>query len=141
MYSASEPAEGSWWANGDGRKWVGGRTPTTSINFVTAHDGFALADLVTYNEKHNEANGEDNRWAGFKLHVLDVRTYGRFRGPADQGDLTTRSLWRPRGDLQHPVTCSQKLVQGSRGALGPLLRGMNCLHYIMFLETVSSRIM
>src|SRR5262249_7374682 len=32
-----------------------------SINFVTAHDGFTLQDLVSYNEKHNEANGEDNR--------------------------------------------------------------------------------
>ncbi len=31
-----------------------------SINFVTAHDGFTLADLVSYNEKHNEANGEGN---------------------------------------------------------------------------------
>ena len=37
-----------------------GRRPTASINFVTAHDGFTLNDLVTYNEKHNEANGEDN---------------------------------------------------------------------------------
>ena len=37
------------------------RRPTASINFVTAHDGFTLADLVSYNEKHNEANGEDNR--------------------------------------------------------------------------------
>src|SRR4030095_8961244 len=32
-----------------------------SINFVTAHDGFTMHDLVTYNEKHNEANGEENR--------------------------------------------------------------------------------
>ena len=32
-----------------------------SINFITAHDGFTLRDLVSYNEKHNEANGEDNR--------------------------------------------------------------------------------
>ena len=39
----------------------GGRHPYASINFVTAHDGFTLADLVSYNEKHNEANGEDNR--------------------------------------------------------------------------------
>jgi isoamylase len=39
----------------------GGRPPTASINFVTAHDGFTLRDLVSYNEKHNEANGEDNR--------------------------------------------------------------------------------
>ncbi len=39
----------------------GGRRPYASINFVTAHDGFTLADLVSYNDKHNEANGEDNR--------------------------------------------------------------------------------
>jgi isoamylase len=39
----------------------GGRRPYASINFVTAHDGFTVADLVSYNDKHNEANGEDNR--------------------------------------------------------------------------------
>jgi glycogen operon protein len=38
-----------------------GRRPHASINFITAHDGFTLADLVSYNEKHNEANGEDNQ--------------------------------------------------------------------------------
>src|SRR5499426_2208242 len=38
-----------------------GRKPYASVNFVTAHDGFTLADLVSYNEKHNEANGEDNQ--------------------------------------------------------------------------------
>lgn len=38
-----------------------GRHPYASINFITAHDGFTLHDLVSYNEKHNEANGEDNR--------------------------------------------------------------------------------
>jgi glycogen debranching enzyme GlgX len=38
-----------------------GRSPYASINFVTAHDGFTIRDLVSYNEKHNEANGEDNR--------------------------------------------------------------------------------
>jgi isoamylase len=38
-----------------------GRKPHASINFVTAHDGFTLEDLVSYNDKHNEANGEDNR--------------------------------------------------------------------------------
>jgi isoamylase len=37
-----------------------GRRPYASINFVTAHDGFTLADLVSYNEKHNDANGEQN---------------------------------------------------------------------------------
>jgi isoamylase len=38
-----------------------GRDPFASINFITAHDGFTLADLVSYNGKHNDANGEDNR--------------------------------------------------------------------------------
>ena len=38
-----------------------GRLPINSINFVTCHDGFTLNDLFSYNEKHNEANGEDNR--------------------------------------------------------------------------------
>jgi len=38
-----------------------GRRPYASINFITAHDGFTLEDLVRYNDKHNEANGEDNR--------------------------------------------------------------------------------
>ena len=38
-----------------------GRRPWASLNFITAHDGFTLADLVSYSEKHNEANGEDNK--------------------------------------------------------------------------------
>jgi glycogen operon protein len=38
-----------------------GRAPFASINFITAHDGFTLRDLVSYNDKHNEANGEENR--------------------------------------------------------------------------------
>jgi glycogen operon protein len=38
-----------------------GRRPYASVNFITAHDGFTLRDLVSYNEKHNDANGEENR--------------------------------------------------------------------------------
>ena len=38
-----------------------GRRPFASVNFITAHDGFTLRDLVSYNEKHNEANGEENK--------------------------------------------------------------------------------
>ena len=38
-----------------------GRRPSASVNFITAHDGFTLRDLVSYNQKHNEANGEENR--------------------------------------------------------------------------------
>jgi hypothetical protein len=49
------------WGNNGGREWRGGREPKHSINFICAHDGFPLADLVMYNEKHNEANGEENR--------------------------------------------------------------------------------
>ncbi len=40
---------------------LNGRRPSASVNFVTAHDGFTLADLVSYNDKRNEANGEENR--------------------------------------------------------------------------------
>src|SRR6202021_3673626 len=38
-----------------------GRKPWASVNFVVAHDGFTLNDVVSYNDKHNEANGEENR--------------------------------------------------------------------------------
>lgn len=40
---------------------ISGRRPYASVNFITAHDGFTLNDLVSYNDKHNEANGEENR--------------------------------------------------------------------------------
>lgn len=47
-------------ASGDLFNW-GGRRPFASINFLTAHDGFTLRDLVSYNDKHNEANGDGNQ--------------------------------------------------------------------------------
>jgi glycogen operon protein len=47
-------------ASGDLFNW-GGRRPFASVNFITAHDGFTLRDLVSYNNKHNEANGDENR--------------------------------------------------------------------------------
>ena len=50
-----------------------GRRPYASINFVTAHDGFTLHDLVSYNEKHNEANGEDNRDGAQRQPQLELR--------------------------------------------------------------------
>jgi len=60
-----------------------GRRPSASINFVTAHDGFTLNDLVSYNEKHNLANGEDNR---------DGESHNRswncgVEGPTDDPDI------------------------------------------------------
>src|SRR6185503_931361 len=60
-----------------------GRRPYASVNFVTAHDGFTLRDLVSYNEKHNEANGENNQ---------DGETHNRswncgVEGPADDPEV------------------------------------------------------
>jgi glycogen operon protein len=57
----------------------GGRRPYASINFITAHDGFTLADLVSYNDKHNEANGEDNRDG----HDHNLSWNGGVEGPTD----------------------------------------------------------
>lgn len=61
VYAEKEAGENDWWGRNGGKQWRGSRGPTASINFITAHDGFTLADLVSYNEKHNEANGEQNR--------------------------------------------------------------------------------
>lgn len=60
IYGKSECAETDWWGNNGGARWRGNRGPQHTVNFVTAHDGFSLADLVAYNDKHNSANGEDN---------------------------------------------------------------------------------
>jgi isoamylase len=65
---------------------AGGRGPTASVNFVTAHDGFTLQDLVSYNEKHNEANFEDNRDG-----AVDNKSWnGGVEGPTD--DASIRAL-------------------------------------------------
>ena len=57
----------------------GGRRPYASINFITAHDGFTLRDLVSYNEKHNEANGEENRDG----HEHNISSNYGVEGPTD----------------------------------------------------------
>ncbi|KAL6765555.1 isoamylase [Haematococcus lacustris] len=61
LYASTQAPETDWWSTNSGRRWRGNRTPTASINFITAHDGFTLADLVAYNDKHNQANGEGNQ--------------------------------------------------------------------------------
>jgi glycogen operon protein len=53
-----------------------GRAPFHSINFITSHDGFTLADLVSYNQKHNEANGEDGRDGGNDNHSWNCGAEG-----------------------------------------------------------------
>ncbi|MFH6781625.1 MULTISPECIES: glycogen debranching protein GlgX [Methylobacterium] len=60
-----------------------GRRPWASVNFITAHDGFTLADTVSYNEKHNAANGEDNRDG--HSHNLSYN-YGA-EGPTDDPEI------------------------------------------------------
>jgi isoamylase len=60
-----------------------GRAPFASINFITAHDGFTLRDLVSYNDKHNEANGEDN-----KDGTDDNRSWNHgVEGPTDDPEI------------------------------------------------------
>ena len=56
------------------------REPEQSINFVTCHDGFTLNDLVSYNDKHNEANGEGNRDGSGHEPVMELRGRGADRG-------------------------------------------------------------
>jgi glycogen operon protein len=63
-----------------------GRRPWASVNFITAHDGFTLNDLVSYNEKHNEANGEDNKDG----HDHNLSFNCGVEGPTD--DATIRAL-------------------------------------------------
>jgi isoamylase len=62
-----------------------GRRPWASVNFVTAHDGFTLTDLVSYNEKHNEANGENNQDGNSNNISFN---YGA-EGPSEDSSITT----------------------------------------------------
>ena len=72
-----------------------GRRPFASVNFVTAHDGFTLEDLVSYNQKHNEANGEDNRDG-----ENDNRTWNLgAEGPTDDPEIKARRQRQKRNFL------------------------------------------
>ena len=63
-----------------------GRSPYASINFVTAHDGFTLCDLVSYNEKHNEANGDNNSDGSDNNDSWNMGAEGPTDDPDDQRD-------------------------------------------------------
>ncbi|MGI5348696.1 glycogen debranching protein GlgX [Streptomyces sp. CA-250714] len=69
----------------------GGRRPYASVNFVTAHDGFTLRDLVTYEHKRNEANGEGNRDGAADNRSWNCGTEGETDDPAVQ-ELRVRQL-------------------------------------------------
>ncbi|WP_410216350.1 glycogen debranching protein GlgX [Paracoccus sp. (in: a-proteobacteria)] len=71
------------------------RPATSSVNFVAAHDGFTLWDTVSYNEKHNEANGEDNRDG----HDHNISDNMGAEGPSDDEAINTARLRRVRAML------------------------------------------
>ncbi|KAL3147709.1 Iron-sulfur assembly protein 1 [Trebouxia sp. C0010 RCD-2024] len=103
LYSQTEPAEGEWWASNGGRKWKGGRAPAHSVNFVTAHDGFSLADLTAYNEKHNEANGEDNR---------DGESHNLSWNCGEEGETMSPAVLRLRGRQMRNMAAALLLSHG-----------------------------
>ena len=80
-----------------------GRRPHASINFVTAHDGFTLYDLVSYNEKHNEANGEDNR---------DGESHNRSWNCGEEGDTDDPEVLTLRQRQRRNFLATLVLSQG-----------------------------
>ena len=79
-----------------------GRRPQASVNFVTAHDGFTLADLVAYNDKHNSANGEENRDG----HSHNLSWNHGVEGPTDDPAITALRD-RQRRNLMATLMLSQ----------------------------------
>ncbi|MCI1017263.1 glycogen debranching protein GlgX [Microbacterium sp. C5A9] len=80
-----------------------GRRPVASINFVTAHDGFTLRDLVSYNEKHNDANGEDN---------ADGESHNRSDNNGVEGPSDDEAVNRIRARQQRNFLATLLLSQG-----------------------------
>ena len=81
-----------------------GRCPWASVNFVTAHDGFTLADAVSYNGKHNEANQEDNRDGTDNNNSWNCGA----EGPTDDADIRALRL-KQRRNMMATVLLSQGL--------------------------------
>jgi len=88
--------------------WAG-KTPTASINFVTSHDGFTLQDLVSFNDKHNEANGEGNQDGDNHNHSWNCGHEGREAPP---------EVWQLRRRMQRNFFATLLLSQGV-----PMIRG------------------
>ncbi len=110
-----------------------GRKPYASINFITAHDGFTLHDLVSYNDKHNEANGEDNRDGTDNNHSWNCGAEGptddagdqRPARPAKAQSAGHAVLLPGRADAggrrrngPHPERQQQRLLPGQRDRAG-----------------------
>ena len=79
------------------------RSPRSSINHVTVHDGFTLADLVSYERKHNEANGEDNRDGSDENHSTNCGV----EGPTNDPDIVEM-----RRQMRRNLLSSLMLAQG-----------------------------
>src|SRR5262249_42269980 len=86
-----------------------GRRPSASVNFVTAHDGFTLRDLVSYNDKHNEANGEHNN---------DGERNNRSWNMGVEGDTTDANILAARSQQQRNFLATLMLSQGIPMILG-----------------------
>jgi glycogen operon protein len=82
----------------------GGRRPTASVNFVSAHDGFTLADVVSYQQKHNEANGEGNR---------DGREHELSANHGVEGPSTDAAMLMQRSRLTRAMLATLLLAQGT----------------------------
>ena len=80
-----------------------GRRPHASINFVTAHDGFTLRDLVSYNEKHNKANGEESR---------DGESHNRSWNCGTEGETDKAEILQLRQQQQRNFLVTLMLSQG-----------------------------
>ncbi len=98
-----------------------GRRPVASINFVTAHDGFTLRDLVSYNEKRNEANGEDNN---------DGESYNRSwncgaEGPSDDAGVNELRARQQRNFLTTLLLSQGVPMIGHGDELGRTQSGNN----------------
>jgi len=81
-----------------------GRAPTASVNFVTAHDGFTLRDLVSYEERHNLANGENNR---------DGSSHNLSRNGGVEGETDDPAVNALRARLQRVLLAALLLSQGT----------------------------
>jgi glycogen operon protein len=98
-----------------------GRKPVASVNFVTCHDGFTLADLVSYNEKHNEANTEDNR---------DGENHNRswncgVEGPTDNAEILALRARQRRNFIATLLLSQGVPMIGHGDELGRTQRGNN----------------
>jgi glycogen operon protein len=86
-----------------------GRAPSASVNFITAHDGFTLRDLTSYNDKRNWANGEENR---------DGHNHNRSWNCGVEGDSHDPHILQLRGRLQRALLATLMFSQGTPMLLG-----------------------